>query len=107
MISKGALCTHMKGQGKDGFKKPTLFPKYCFLYDENLHGKGKELEDVFEVGVECSSRTMYPDWLSLTGEGYVSEIYKKYGEVISPINNLWLNIVIYYVNLSKREKSIL
>jgi ribonucleoside-triphosphate reductase len=28
---------------------------------------------------------MYPDWLSLTGEGYVAEIYKKYGLVISPM----------------------
>lgn len=85
MLSKGALKVHMKGQGKDGHKKPTLFPKYVFLYSEELHGKGKELEDVFEVGIECSSKTMYPDWLSLSGEGYVSEMYKKYGKAISPM----------------------
>ena len=73
------------GQGKKECKKPVLFPKIVFLYDENLHGPGKELEDVFEAGVDCSSKTMYPDWLSLTGEGYVASIYKKYGEVISPM----------------------
>ncbi len=73
------------GQGKKECKKPVLFPKIVFLYDENLHGPGKELEDVFEAGVDCSSKTMYPDWLSLTGEGYVAGIYKKYGEVISPM----------------------
>ncbi len=73
------------GQGKKGFKKPVLFPKIVFLYDEKLHGKGCPLEDVFEAGVECSSRSMYPDWLSLTGEGYVPSIYKKYGQVISPM----------------------
>mgnify|MGYP001050837860 CR=1 FL=1 len=73
------------GQGKKECKKPVLFPKIVFLYDENLHGSGKELEDVFEAGVDCSSKTMYPDWLSLTGEGYVASIYKKYGEVISPM----------------------
>ena len=28
---------------------------------------------------------MYPDWLSLTGEGYVASIYKKYKKVISPM----------------------
>ena len=28
---------------------------------------------------------MYPDWLSLTGKGYVPSMYKKYGEVISPM----------------------
>ncbi len=73
------------GQGKKECKKPVLFPKIVFLYDENLHGPGKELEDIFEAGVDCSSKTMYPDWLSLTGDGYVASIYKKYGEVISPM----------------------
>ena len=28
---------------------------------------------------------MYPDWLSLTGEGYVASMYKKYGKIISPM----------------------
>ena len=62
-----------KGQGKKDHKKPVLFPKIVFLYDENLHGPGKPLEDVFEAGVECSAKTMYPDWLSLTGKGYVGK----------------------------------
>ncbi len=74
-----------KGQGKKGHKKPVLFPKVVFLYDEKLHGKGCELEDVFEAGVRCSAKSMYPDWLSLTGEGYVPSMYKKYGKVISPM----------------------
>ncbi len=85
MASITMLQVHRNGQGKDGNKKPVLFPKIVFLYDENLHGEGCELEDVFNEGVECSRKTMYPDWLSLTGEGYVSEMYKKYGEVISPM----------------------
>ena len=75
----------MRGQGKKGNKKPVLFPKIVFLYDENLHGEGKVNYDVFEAGIECSKRAMYPDWLSLTGEGYVAEMYKKYGRVISPM----------------------
>mgnify|MGYP006883756569 CR=1 FL=1 len=37
----------------------------------------------FEAGVECSSKTMYPDWLSLTGKGYIASMYKQYGKVIS------------------------
>ncbi len=28
---------------------------------------------------------MYPDYLSLTGEGYVPDMYKKYGRVVSPM----------------------
>lgn len=73
------------GQGKKGHKKPVLFPKIVFLYDKNLHGPGCELEELFEAGIECSAKTMYPDWLSLTGEGYIAEMYKKYGKVISPM----------------------
>lgn len=74
-----------KGQGKEGHKKPVLFPKIVFLYDENLHGPGKPLEDVFEAGIECSRKTMYPDWLSLTGKGYVASMYKQYGAIVSPM----------------------
>ncbi len=74
-----------KGQGKKNCKKPVLFPKLVFLYDEKLHGPGGELEDVFEAGILCSSKTMYPDWLSLSGEGYVAEMYQKYGAVVSPM----------------------
>ncbi|MCI5823229.1 MAG: anaerobic ribonucleoside-triphosphate reductase [Lachnospiraceae bacterium] len=79
------LEVRMKGQGKKGHKKPVLFPKIVFLYDENLHGPGKELEDVFEAGIECSRKTMYPDWLSLTGKGYIASMYKQYGQIISPM----------------------
>ena len=79
------LEVRQKGQGKEGHKKPVLFPKIVFLYDENLHGPGKELEDVFEAGIECSRKTMYPDWLSLTGKGYVASMYKQYGKIISPM----------------------
>ena len=28
---------------------------------------------------------MYPDWLSLTGKGYIASMYKQYGKVISPM----------------------
>ena len=77
MASICMLRVRMNGQGKAGHKKPVLFPKVVFLYDENLHGPGKELEDVFEAGIECSRKTMYPDWLSLTGKGYIASMYKK------------------------------
>lgn len=79
------LNVRKKGQGKKGCKKPVLFPKVVFLYDEKLHGPGGELEDVFEAGIECSAKTMYPDWLSLTGKGYVASMYKQYGAIVSPM----------------------
>lgn len=85
MASIAMLKVRKNGQGKKGYKKPVLFPKIVFLYDENLHGKSKPLEDVFEAGIDCSASAMYPDWLSLTGEGYVPSMYKKYGKIISPM----------------------
>lgn len=85
MASITALEVHKGGQGKKENKKPVLFPKIVFLYDEELHGEGKPLYDVFQAGVECSAKTMYPDWLSLTGDSYVADAYKKYGVVISPM----------------------
>ena len=85
MATISMLDVRRNGQGKEGHKKPVLFPKIVFLYDENLHGPGGELEDVFEAGIRCSGKTMYPDWLSLTGEGYIADMYKKYGTIISPM----------------------
>ena len=84
LVTKTMLEVRKKGQGKAGHKKPVLFPKIVFLYDEKLHGPGGPLEDVFEAGIECSSKTMYPDWLSLTGEGYVPSMYKSTGRSSAP-----------------------
>ena len=83
MASEMALKVRAGGQGKPGHKKPVLFPKLTFLYDEELHGKGKPYEWLFDIAVDCSSKTMYPDYLSLTGDGYIPSIYKKYGKPIS------------------------
>lgn len=85
MVAIAILKVRAGGQGKKDHKKPVLFPKLVFLYDENLHGEGKELEDVFNAGIYCSSKTMYPDWLGLSGEGYIANMYKQYGKVISPM----------------------
>lgn len=78
-----ALDVRKNGQGKDGFKHPVLFPKLSFLYDENLHGEGKELEWLFLEAIDCSSKSMYPDFISCTGDGYCGDIYRKYGKTIS------------------------
>lgn len=85
LVTMKMLEVRKNGQGKEGHKKPVLFPKIVFLYDEKLHGPGGVMEDVFEAGIDCSSKTMYPDWLSLSGEGYVAGMYKKYGKIISPM----------------------
>ena len=85
MITKTILDVHRKGQGKKGFKRPTVFPKLVFLYDKKIHGEGGELRDSFLTAIRCSEKTMYPDYLSLSGEGYVPEMYKKYKRIVSPM----------------------
>lgn len=101
MASETALEVRMNGQGKKGFKRPVLFPKLTFLYDENLHGEGKELEWLFDIACKCSSKTMYPDFLSLTGKGYIPSMYKKYGKVVSLMGKLYCSSIKNLVNLTK------
>lgn len=99
MVSESVLNVRMGGQGKKGYKKPVLFPKLVFLYDEKLHGEGKELEYLFDIGIQCSSKCMYPDFLSLTGNGYVPSIYKKYGKVVFPMGCVdGQEIITYKIN---------
>lgn len=85
MITKTILNVHKNGQGKEGFRRPTMFPKLVFLYDKKVHGSKKKLRDSFLCAIECSKKTMYPDYLSLSGEGYVPQMYKTYGKIISPM----------------------
>lgn len=85
IVSEAVLKVRMGGQGREGYRKPVLFPKLIFLYDEAIHGEGAVCEELFELALQCSSKSMYPDYLSLSGEGYVPSIYKKYGEVVYPM----------------------
>lgn len=84
------MCLEVRknGQGKKGKKRPVLFPKLIFLYDEELHGEGGPLENIFQASIDCSSKTMYPDYLSLTSKdpnNHVCQMYRKYGEIIHPM----------------------
>lgn len=88
MAAIACLRVRGNGQGKPGFKKTVLFPKLVFTYTRDLHGPGKELEDLFYEGVKCSSRSMYPDWLSLDGDTTIAEMWHTYGEVIAPMGCL-------------------
>lgn len=75
------LNVRKKGQGKRGKKKPVLFPKLIFLYDETLHGKGAPYENLYNEAVKCSCVAMYPDYISLTGVGPTSDIYCRYNGI--------------------------
>ena len=79
-----STCMKVRKEGQGGkVKVPVLFPKLSFFYDEELHGEGKQLEWLFDEAIDCSSKSMYPDFISLTGDGYQCDIYKKYKTPIS------------------------
>ncbi|MGL4947777.1 MAG: anaerobic ribonucleoside-triphosphate reductase [Mycoplasma sp.] len=76
MVSKAILSVRKRGQGQD--RKIQIFPKLVFLYEYDLHGKGKELEWLFEESIECSKKAMYPDYLS-------PKFHKREGKWVSPM----------------------
>ena len=82
MVTSSFLYVRKTGAGTSDHI-PVLFPKLTFLYDESLHGEGKELEWLFKEAVECTQRSQYPDFLSMSGDGYAPSMYKKYGVTIS------------------------
>lgn len=85
MVTSALLKVRREGQGKKGKKKCVLFPKLVFNYVEDFYGDKKEFEWLFDEAISCSGSAMYPDYLSLTGKGYVSEMYKKYGLIVTPM----------------------
>ena len=107
MVSKAMCKVRANGEGKPENRKIVAFPKLVFLYDEDMHDKDKEFEDVYNAVVECQSKAMYPDIESLTGEGYVPSIYKKYHLAISPMGCVvGTETVKYKLNGVKYEKPI-
>lgn len=77
-ICKAILEVRMEGHGLPNKKKSTIFPKLVFLYNENLHEENKEYEWLFNLSVKCSSKCMYPDYLSPIG-------HKREGKWVSPM----------------------
>lgn len=84
MIGETILTTRMKGHGG----KQVVFPKLVFLYDENKINEDEDHKELFELAVKCSSKCMYPDFLSLTGNPEVNKVaqeYLEYGTIVSPM----------------------
>ena len=80
MIGETILKTRMKGHGG----KQVVFPKLVFLYDGDKIKEDEDHKELFELAVQCSSKCMYPDYLSLN-LGKVADIYKRTGAITSPM----------------------
>lgn len=83
-IGEVILETRMKGHGE----KQVVFPKLVYLYDKNQIEQDHFAEKLFNKAVECSSKCMYPDYLSLTGDpehNVVAKTYLEHGVITSPM----------------------
>lgn len=83
LCNKSMLKVRMEGQGAIGHKRPVLFPKLVMLFDDELHNNNGVAYDVFKAAIKCTSKCMYPDYISLTGDGAIADIYKKYHKPVS------------------------
>ena len=86
MATISMLDVRRRGQGKEGHKKPVLIPENLYSYMTRIFmDRDVSWKTYLKQESSCSRQTMYPDWLSLTGEGYIASMYKKYGKIISPM----------------------
>lgn len=82
----GSVILKVRQKGYDGV--PVVFPKLVFLYDKNLIDHDGYASELFNEAVKCSSKCMYPDYLSLTGnieQNQVGMEYHLYNKIISPM----------------------
>lgn len=62
---------------------PVVFPKLVYLHSEAQHQYHNQ-QALFDHAIKCSSRCMYPDFLSLDNSE-VGDIFNSTGKVISPM----------------------
>ena len=78
------LRVRRNGHGSD--KKPVVFPKLVYLYDEKQIAEDPYSSELFDEAVRTSSQCMYPDYLSLSSEyGTVSRLFREQGVITSPM----------------------
>ena len=80
--------------------------KLVYLYSKEQH-EDPEQQKLFMTALECSSKCMYPDYLSIDSDyGTVSRIYKESGMITSPMGNkTYSHLEISYL-LPNKFKSI-
>ena len=83
MIANTILDVRMNGQGKS--KKPVVFPKLVYIHDQKRHDENICQGQLYSKAIECCSKAMYPDFLSVSGHGAVAEAFERSGKVISPM----------------------
>ena len=79
-VQKAILTQRLNGLGEK--KTTAIFPKLVYLHRKEI-ADGVNA-DIKKLGVECSRKRLYPDWLS-GDEGYQKEVYEKTGTMVDPM----------------------
>ena len=84
-ITRAILEDRMSPDNRD------VFPKLVFMYRSEINGKPTSPNyDLYKLSLECSSKKLYPDYLSLSaqdveGEHYRRDVYERSGQTIAPM----------------------
>ena len=82
MVIDAILEQRMKGHGKG---EPVPFPKLVMIYSKEQHETLDFYDGLMDKAIDCTTKTMYPDYLAIDTVGYVSDMYRKYKKIISPM----------------------
>lgn len=60
-----------------------VFPKIIFLYKDEINGNiDSPNHDIFDLAIKCSSKRLYPDYLSLNTGGFIGDTFDRSGKAI-------------------------
>jgi len=80
-IAKTILNVRIEGIGEK--KSTAVFPKLSFLYRDEINGNPDSPNyDIKQLALKCSSKRLYPDYLSLS-TGTLGEVYDRCGKAVS------------------------
>lgn len=84
-ITRAILEDRMSPDNRD------VFPKLVFMYRREINGEPTSPNyDLYKLSLECSSKKLYPDYLSfdaqdVEGEHYRRDVYERSGQTIAPM----------------------
>ena len=84
-ITRAILEDRMSPDNRD------VFPKLVFMYRSEINGDPESPNyDLYKLSLECSSKKLYPDYLSfdaqdVEGEHYRRDVYERSGQTIAPM----------------------
>ena len=83
-ITRAILEDRMSPDNRD------VFPKLVFMYRSDVNGDPESPNyDLYKLSLECSSKKLYPDYLSFEyegeGEHYRRDVYERSGQTIAPM----------------------